>query len=416
MFASKSTESNRVALSLLLTVGMVGALAGCASGSEPAVSEVGGVSDACAALFVMPAVGDGTRVTVVMDPTASAVALKFDASMKAAIHAAAEKNGSLSILSVDGAGATPNWIGRDLSLNDPSLPSDTPRHTRISEMAPDCAEQLASTAAPSTPGSDILGAVQLAAQPMQSGDTLLVLTDGMSNAGMLDFSKQRYPATPESIVSALESRGQLPKLSGVTVEIAGIGSAVGPALNQVVVEWFLNVYRGLCDASGAAKCSVSAGTGQAAPMRAGLPEDLALPLPQFEAPVVDGSECVFTVGSTVLFPGDSDRLLPAADVALQQLATTLRVAGIQILIEGHTATMGSVETNMRLSQLRADAVLERLISLGVDRATMRAEGKGAEQPRAVPDHNDSGVIDPAASQNRRVVVKVTGLNACQFAE
>jgi len=63
-------------------------------------------------------------------------------------------------------------------------------------------------------------------------------------------------------------------------------------------------------------------------------------------------------------------------------------------IEGHTNAIGSRELNLGLSQSRAKAVADFIVSLGVDRSRLEVEGRGFDAP-----------IDPASPKspvNRRV--------------
>ena len=69
-----------------------------------------------------------------------------------------------------------------------------------------------------------------------------------------------------------------------------------------------------------------------------------------------------------------------------------------IRIEGHTDSTGNSDTNLKISQQRADAVLEALVQLGVDPARITAIGMGQDFPIAT---NES---DEGRAQNRRVDV------------
>ena len=70
----------------------------------------------------------------------------------------------------------------------------------------------------------------------------------------------------------------------------------------------------------------------------------------------------------------------------------------QIRIEGHTDSTGNEEANLLISQQRADAVLEALVSLGVDADRVTSVGMGQDFPIASNDTEDG------RAQNRRVDV------------
>ncbi len=65
-------------------------------------------------------------------------------------------------------------------------------------------------------------------------------------------------------------------------------------------------------------------------------------------------------------------------------------------VEGHTDATGSRETNAKLSQARAEAVVNYLSTKGVDAKRMTAKGYGPDRP--LPG------IAPTAPSNRRVEV------------
>lgn len=68
----------------------------------------------------------------------------------------------------------------------------------------------------------------------------------------------------------------------------------------------------------------------------------------------------------------------------------------RILISGHTDNVGNAATNQRLSQTRADAVREYLVSHGIDASRVEAVGYGDQRPVA-PNDTEEG-----QRQNRRI--------------
>ncbi|MFN3405987.1 MAG: OmpA family protein, partial [Cytophagaceae bacterium] len=73
---------------------------------------------------------------------------------------------------------------------------------------------------------------------------------------------------------------------------------------------------------------------------------------------------------------------------------------MKVEIAGHTDDLGDDVSNMRLSQRRADAIVEYLISKGIEKNRVIAKGYGETQP-AVPNTSDAN-----RAQNRRTEVKV----------
>jgi len=74
----------------------------------------------------------------------------------------------------------------------------------------------------------------------------------------------------------------------------------------------------------------------------------------------------------------------------------------KLKVGGYTDNTGSAEANKKISQQRAEAVLEMLVELGLDKGRLEAEGYGPEHP--VCEANDT---EECRAQNRRIAVRVT---------
>ena len=80
---------------------------------------------------------------------------------------------------------------------------------------------------------------------------------------------------------------------------------------------------------------------------------------------------------------------------------------MEIEIAGHTDNIGSEESNMKLSQARAEAVRNYLISKGIKPERITAKGYGDTQPIAY-NTNPDGSDNPAGrQQNRRTEARIT---------
>ena len=69
-------------------------------------------------------------------------------------------------------------------------------------------------------------------------------------------------------------------------------------------------------------------------------------------------------------------------------------------IEGHTDSIGSVETNQKLSESRAQAVLKFLINGGINPSRLTAVGYGESKPIATNMYKDG------RQKNRRVEINL----------
>jgi outer membrane protein OmpA-like peptidoglycan-associated protein len=114
-----------------------------------------------------------------------------------------------------------------------------------------------------------------------------------------------------------------------------------------------------------------------------------------------GEGIAVTFESGVLYPFDSNNILPAGRENLRQLANSLRnYPETEVLIVGHTDSQGTDEYNMGLSYRRADAAKAFLVQQGINGARIRVEGRGESEP--VADNS----TDAGRAQNRRVEVAI----------
>lgn len=128
---------------------------------------------------------------------------------------------------------------------------------------------------------------------------------------------------------------------------------------------------------------------------AGLSAAHALSLKEEERGVV------LTMPGNVMFASGKTQLRPAAQQQLDEVATALKDdQDHQILIEGHTDSKGKDERNQQLSQARAEAVRNYLVTRGLDETRVRAVGLGASRPVA---ENDT---EEGRATNRRVEIVI----------
>lgn len=114
-----------------------------------------------------------------------------------------------------------------------------------------------------------------------------------------------------------------------------------------------------------------------------------------------GRGLVVSMAGSILFPTGKSELKTDAKISLAKLCGILMMTtNTNIAIEGHTDSTGSAETNEKLSQARATAVMDFLKSQGVDESRMVAKGFGPAQPVA-----DNATADGRA-KNRRVEIVV----------
>ncbi len=114
-----------------------------------------------------------------------------------------------------------------------------------------------------------------------------------------------------------------------------------------------------------------------------------------------GEGIAVTFDSGLLFPFNSSQLLPAGQQNLQNLANSLRqYPETEVMVVGHTDSVGSDAYNMTLSQQRATSAADVLASYGVPRERIRTAGRGESEPIA-----DNGT-EAGQAQNRRVEIAI----------
>jgi OOP family OmpA-OmpF porin len=103
------------------------------------------------------------------------------------------------------------------------------------------------------------------------------------------------------------------------------------------------------------------------------------------------------LGQGAYFPSSSASLTADAYELLRGVAAAMQAdPSLRLEIEGHADTSASATTNLPLSQQRAEAARDFLVSLGIAPQRLVAKGYGAYRPV-----NDNGTLEKRA-WNRRV--------------
>jgi len=125
-------------------------------------------------------------------------------------------------------------------------------------------------------------------------------------------------------------------------------------------------------------------------------------LEKFGSVSQDSRGTVISLSGSLLFASGKSTLLPAARRRLTDVATALQQGdpNSAIIVEGHTDSKGSAKLNDALSLKRAEAVRTYLISRGLAKDRIEAEGYGFSRPIA-----DNSTAEGRAN-NRRVEIVV----------
>jgi len=111
--------------------------------------------------------------------------------------------------------------------------------------------------------------------------------------------------------------------------------------------------------------------------------------------IVNMSDVLFDTGKYTLRPIAREKLARVGGIVLSH-------PGLKIEVEGHTDSVGGDAYNQRLSEQRADAVLQYLVSQGLRPDILTARGFGKTMPVA------SNETAAGRHQNRRVELVVSG--------
>lgn len=110
---------------------------------------------------------------------------------------------------------------------------------------------------------------------------------------------------------------------------------------------------------------------------------------------------VLNFSGDILFDVNEATIFPGARPSLDRVVAFLRDnPGRNVLIEGHTDSSGNDEYNMALSQRRADAIGNYLVSGGIAGSRITARGYGRTMPVA------SNASAAGRQQNRRVSIVI----------
>jgi OOP family OmpA-OmpF porin len=138
----------------------------------------------------------------------------------------------------------------------------------------------------------------------------------------------------------------------------------------------------------------------------GVPDQIDRCPGTLEGLATDNRGCAATSPQTLRLEGvnfelNSAQLTPSASETLRRVADALRgEPNLRAEIAGHTDSSGADDYNLRLSQERANSVLQFLVAQGIERNRLEARGYGEGRP--VADNTSAA----GRERNRRVEFQV----------
>ena len=128
-------------------------------------------------------------------------------------------------------------------------------------------------------------------------------------------------------------------------------------------------------------------------------------------PIEKDTVVVMEPGKVVVLSGDTNfefnkaKLLPSAYSVLQPLVATMKAnPNYKWEVDGYTDGVGSASYNLKLSEKRAQSVVDYLVSNGVSRKSLKIVGYGKDNPVA------TNATDEGRAMNRRVEIKLISKN------
>ena len=105
----------------------------------------------------------------------------------------------------------------------------------------------------------------------------------------------------------------------------------------------------------------------------------------------------------IYFDTDKSEVKPESKATLDEVATLLKVdRSLKLEVSGHTDNTGDKAHNQKLSEQRAQAVVQALVaSYGIDAKRLTARGYGDAKPVA------ANTSDDGKAKNRRVELRKT---------
>jgi outer membrane protein OmpA-like peptidoglycan-associated protein len=370
--------------------------------------------------YDLPSVGavpdDATRLVLLVDGSDDAPRLELPPSIGTELGKRLDDGGTVVIdigLIQGVTGVDTFWIGPGSWRAKYVTDAEDGRRTYVGRVL-GCLNDIVRGKVAVTPDTSTLDAVDKAVDKLRNVDKnramIIISGNGMDNTGQLDLRTPMAGDSPaDSVVADLPN---LPHLPGVPVSWFGLGQTRDGVrqLSSGEKTWLVSVWRGIVHQitgidlreDGDSKPGVVSG-----PPRPPDAPFVAVPTPPSSTTTVGPGQPAppSEIYAQALFGPDSAELLREAKDVLARYVEVARNPGTQICIIGHTATWGPVPGRITLSQDRAHAVANYLLSQGIPaERIVKVAGVGSAN-QVVPDLDaDGNLIEEAAQRNRRIEI------------
>ena len=264
-----------------------------------------------------------------------------------------------------------------------------------------------------TPEVDTMAALQTACRSLAAAAPdnrhILVLDSGLCTTGTMDFTKSDFlNADPKAVADSLAAKDEIPDFSGVAVTWIGCGDTALPqrALTRPQQDRLKALWKAVIE-KGKGTADMKDDLPGSAASPAGYPKVSGVSLLSEAADGFDGKGIVAFSEKQIRFIADTARYADpeAAKQALAPVSAYMKQnPSFSALLVGTTAGDGDEAYCLKLSTERAEAVRGTLAGSGVSAARVRTLGMGYKGPWHIPDTDGGKLIEPLASQNRKVLV------------
>jgi len=351
-------------------------------------------------------------VSIVLGNHANSVVPNFSNPSLVSSVACAAANGYISVIRCDGA---PALVSADLFVIPKQYRNADPKklETDAQKRAANILSSLAGVKA-ETPELDTFEALWQAVRsfgsaPADAPREIIVIDTGLSTTGKVDFRNNLLDADPAVIAGFLDEQDAIPDFTGIVIKWFQLGDVALPQapLSHGQVNRLKKIWTAIIEQrGGTVEFSDMAPIPQSADP-AEYPEISTVKLPPETTLSFDPTKCTVFDEQQVRFIGDTAKYVdPAAATAALRPAAEYIIQHTEFtaLLVGTTAT-GHKARCLKLSEDRARAVRETLMSIGVPGERLITRGLAFDDPWHIPDTDSRGKrIEALASQNRKVVL------------
>ena len=337
------------------------------------------------------------------------------ATIQDAIINSTSSYGSVCVVVNDGA----PYVAADYQISAPEKNLSSTKRKEIAQAQATQITAVLTDAQATTPEVDTLAAITLAVRSLSDaqGQKYIVIADsGLSTCGYMDFTQNLLQADSQTIIDYLTATEALPKMNGIDVIWVGLGDVAGSQtpLTPSNLETLRSIWNSVLYAAGVQSVEFASDLPGTTPTtNLNLPYVTPVSILQdasiivetstisFDNPIIFNEEKILFLPDTATF-ADYDA---AADTLWPIAEYMALYPDFRLLLAGTTATAGSNESCKQLSLMRADAVKNLLLDMGVDENQItRTIGLGYNHKYHIPDIDSNGQQNTNAAENRSVIL------------